>query len=457
MLDNHHRWLRGELESWLAEGLIEPRQADALRQRYPRTGNDLGLGRLLLTALGSIIFGLGIILFFAYNWEDMPKAAKLAVVFGGLVASHGTGYWLMLRRSSDPGASRVGIEALHLLGTMLFGAGIWLVSQIYHFDNPYPGALLTWGLGALALAWALPSLPQAFVSLALIGGWSWDQVRHFDHQADYLTPALVAFAILPLAYWQRSKALLFFAGGGLLLLLPLGTAPVLDEMVLHPLLCLAASYLGAALLARERGRTELDPMAVLGQLVYFGLLFVLTFEDAIPDFRRTEPETALHWVFFLGFLALALGLLTRPFWPSSWPGSRRAPLDGNHLGARTALLTTLGVLAFAILPFTDSDLPAVLVALGFNLLLLAHGALLIIEGSHRQAWKRATAGSLLISIVVLARFADLFESLLARSGAFLLLGLGLVAVGHYYRRHERTTPPEAIEAGSTENKETDHA
>jgi uncharacterized membrane protein len=50
------------------------------------------------------------------------------------------------------------IGGLHLLGTMMFGAGIWLIAQIYHIDEHYPNALLIWSLGALGLAWALPSL-----------------------------------------------------------------------------------------------------------------------------------------------------------------------------------------------------------------------------------------------------------------------------------------------------------
>lgn len=40
---------------------------------------------------------------------------------------------------------------------MLFGAGIWLVAQIYHIEEHYPNGFLIWGLGAMALAWALPS------------------------------------------------------------------------------------------------------------------------------------------------------------------------------------------------------------------------------------------------------------------------------------------------------------
>ena len=50
------------------------------------------------------------------------------------------------------------------LGTMFFGAGIWLIAQVYHIDEHYPNGFLLWGLGALAMAWALRSIPQAIVA-----------------------------------------------------------------------------------------------------------------------------------------------------------------------------------------------------------------------------------------------------------------------------------------------------
>ena len=60
------RWLHGEIDAWQKEGLVEPGQADALRQRYP-VPESRPVGRLILSALGAVIIGLGVILFFAYN------------------------------------------------------------------------------------------------------------------------------------------------------------------------------------------------------------------------------------------------------------------------------------------------------------------------------------------------------------------------------------------------------
>lgn len=77
-----------------------------------------------------------IILLLAYNWQAIPKAAKLAIILGSLAGLQGVGIWLFLREDSR---RQLG-EAVCLLGTMVFGAGIWLVAQVYHKFNTYPSA-----------------------------------------------------------------------------------------------------------------------------------------------------------------------------------------------------------------------------------------------------------------------------------------------------------------------------
>ena len=102
----------------------------------------------------AVVAGLGVILLFAYNWHAIPKFGKLGLVFGALVAAHAAGLWLFQRADWR---KQLG-EALSLLGTMLFGAGIWLVAQMYHIDEHYPNGFLLWAAGAVALAWTMPNI-----------------------------------------------------------------------------------------------------------------------------------------------------------------------------------------------------------------------------------------------------------------------------------------------------------
>ena len=180
------KWLLAEIDQWLKEGLIAAEQADILKRRYSITEQESAWGRSIFISIGAILFGLGVILLFAYNWEKMHKFAKLAVIFLALLATHGTGFWL--RRSA--GRSRTAGEGLHLAGTMLFGAGIWLVAQIYHIDEHYPNAFFIWSLGALALAWALPSISHAIVAALLLMLWNGFEAFDFKNP-QLLSPFII--------------------------------------------------------------------------------------------------------------------------------------------------------------------------------------------------------------------------------------------------------------------------
>ncbi len=184
--------------------MIDESTTKAIAARYP-TSSDRSWGQFILTVIGSLIFGLGIMLFFAYNWAVLPKAAKLGLIFAGLLLSHGIACWL--RRK--PGNHRNLIEGFHLLGTMMFGAGIWLIAQIYHLDEHYPTALLIWGLAGLCLGWAMPSVIQGLLATVLITIWGLSETLDFD-RVHLLSIGIIAFTLLPLAWVQRSRTLLNF-------------------------------------------------------------------------------------------------------------------------------------------------------------------------------------------------------------------------------------------------------
>ena len=63
--------------------------------------------------------------------------------------------------------------------------------------------------------------------------------------------------------------------------------------------------------------------------------------------------------------------------------------------------------------------------------------MLIVSGCKELDLKSTTAGCLLLALIALARYTDLFVSLLARSSVFLIMGAALFAVGLYYSRTKK--------------------
>ncbi len=124
--------LRRELPGWAGQGWITPDgQAAILDEAETRAARGLNLIPIALAVIGALTLGAGIILFFAANWDEMPKITKLIVLFGSMwiayaIAARGL--------SASAGASRAIAHAMLLLGVILFGANIQLIALIYHMD-----------------------------------------------------------------------------------------------------------------------------------------------------------------------------------------------------------------------------------------------------------------------------------------------------------------------------------
>ena len=155
---------------------------DALNAAYvrtPRVQEDTGRRTVaIIVTIAALLIAAGIFSFFASNWAAMPAALKIAVILAGMLAAYALAWELEFRRAL-PLAGR----AFLLLGTLIYGAGIFLIAQIYHLAANYPDGFILWMLGALAIAFACASRPH-FV-LAVITG----AIAIFTEQ-----PAIDAFA-----------------------------------------------------------------------------------------------------------------------------------------------------------------------------------------------------------------------------------------------------------------------
>jgi uncharacterized membrane protein len=83
----------------------------------------------------------------------------------------------------------------------------------------------------------------------------------------------------------------------------------------------------------------------------------------------------------------------------------------------------------------------------FNLLFLAFTAAWMSRGCREGSLRHTVTGSLMLVLLVTARFFDLFENLAWRGGLFLATGGLLFAEGIFFRRarrHLRGNEPEAV-------------
>ena len=422
-------WLMAEIDRWKAEGIVTPEQADRLRQRYAEPAGAVPWGLLVFATAGAIVIGLGVILLFAYNWDEIPKFGKLALVFLAIGGAHAGGVRLLARDGWQP---RLG-EAFAALGTMFYGAGIWLVAQIYNIDEHYPNGFLFWALGALAMAWAIRSTANGLLAVALVAIWGCCESFDF-HDPEYWSVLLVAGGLLPLAWKQRSALLLGASLAAIQLLLVVNLvnwgsgAHAFTATLAWSVLLVAAARL------TEADRPDFPGGAAVMTFFGFGAFFVcaylLSFHQAADDLldwvRHYGPRSALASTFGWSLFALSLagwGLI-----------ARRSLLQRELAINREEWLLPIAVVYCFGIALLEQRGWELFVSWSFNLMLLGFAVMWMWRGCQESRLRPTVLGSLLLSFVVWARYFDLFQSMASRGMAFIVLGGIFVAEAMYYRR-----------------------
>ncbi|HJV23732.1 MAG TPA: DUF2157 domain-containing protein [Holophagaceae bacterium] len=163
--------LESLLNRWVAEGLLDGAAADRIRtyegSREPE--RRLHWPALLAIAFGALMVAGGVLLFVAAHWERMAPAGRFLSVLAMVGAFHLAGAWF-----TDRGPKLA--TALHGIGTLTLGAGIFLAGQIFNLEEHWPGGVMLWALGAwigfaLLRDWVQGLLAALLTPLWLGGEW----------------------------------------------------------------------------------------------------------------------------------------------------------------------------------------------------------------------------------------------------------------------------------------------
>lgn len=415
-------WLRAEVGRWRADGLIAPDQEEQILARYPDP--DEG-GRTRTTAvftiLGALLLGIGAILFIAHNWWAIPRGVKLTLILAVILLAHGSGYWLWHVRGTYP---RLG-HALVLLGTLLYGAGIWLVAQMYHLRAHWPQGILYWALGSLPVAYSLNSRPVLALAALLLGLWT-----AFDQGArqagTWLFPPLFAALVGPAAYRLRAPESLALGAAGL------GIWTFMNAMFwsrgieefgamvgFAALAALGAALFGVSLWHDLQPRLRFMAPAYLYAGLILGLIgvYALSFrwDPNRRELVRWDPAILISLLAAAAVVALALAVRRdRSLWPAAAGGA--------------------AVLASGLVVLVQHPVAQVAAA---NLVLLGVVAGLVAWGFREQRAGLVNVGLVAFVIQVVTRYFDLFWTLLDRSLFFMVGGVLLLAGGTWLERSRR--------------------
>jgi uncharacterized membrane protein len=192
------------LERWTQAGLIPDFAAERIRlyEIDQEKARGLNWPILIAIAFGGLLLAAGILLFVAAHWDKLSPAQRFALILT-LVAG--------LHLAGAVAATRFAIlaTALHAVGTICLGAGIFLAGQIFHLQEHWPGGVMLWALGAW-VAWAmLRDWPQAAIAAIVTPVWlagEWfEATRGWVGRDPILAVGLLMLAISYLTALPREK------------------------------------------------------------------------------------------------------------------------------------------------------------------------------------------------------------------------------------------------------------
>jgi len=158
---------RTQIEQWVHDKVITKAQAKRMLVDVVASSRERSSGRFItaITTIGALLVGIGAVIFMASRWDVIPNPMKVVMLLGSTIVSYYAGYYCSHKDARLPtvGASLI------FLGSLLFGATIFLTAQMYQMNLPLQSLCLLWLIGILPSAYVFRSSLVAGVSSLVAG------------------------------------------------------------------------------------------------------------------------------------------------------------------------------------------------------------------------------------------------------------------------------------------------
>ncbi|MCX6800167.1 MAG: DUF2157 domain-containing protein [Candidatus Falkowbacteria bacterium] len=395
-----------QIKEWLESGTITQEQAQKMLSDVNQKTTEERSNKFVvaISTIGSILLGIGAILFVASNWEGIPDFLKILILAGSTFGAYYLGYLFKYDKQNLP---KVG-ASLFFLGALLFGASIFLIAQMYNINANNHTLVLIWLIGVLPLVYAFGSESIAALSALLLYTWIGLFIFRNGEPSEYV------FFSLP-AIYLSSGALLFSIGGLHYFM------PAMQKVArIFRLAGLKVSMLSLFLLTFEffsKHHTE---------SYYYGYS------------RGIENMTAQLNAGIVIFSILAIiGLVANIFFN---PSQSKTNMFENG--------TALGLIGFTLF-FFFCPAESVIYTVIYNLIFALLTLFLIFNRYQKSDIKIVNTGIFWMSIFIFARYFNFFWDLMDRSLFFIVGGIILVLGGIALERKRKQLKDNFIQINQT--------
>jgi uncharacterized membrane protein len=420
--------LKQELQIWQSDGIITPDQSAAINQRYmldQTAGESRNIVLSAIYIIGAVLVAAGIISFVAAHWDKIAPSVKITVIISFMLACHLSGFYLWRISGKSP---RLG-HALIALGTLVFGANIGLLAQIFHIKADFYNGMYAWAVGAVIMAYALESIPNVIIAIVVsfvaFVYWDIENAHHFCYY-----PFAVAVVFLPFAYLHRSVITFVFS------LLVVGISVIVyavsggNELSVFSLTVTGVGllYFAYGLLSARTKNFKSFAVPIMVLAVPFA-----AFNAYMLSFKVTAEEVKLGsikgemWAILVAVVYIIAALMWMYVFKSMLSARRLRPVSISILASTILLLS--GVIIKISPPGSRIDNDYFSLVISANLACLALCVGLIVNSYRAEDRGIFWAGILFTALIIASRFLEYETDLLLKAIVFTACGIGLILAG----------------------------
>ena len=408
-------------------GVIDEAAADKIQAFYDakKAGSSNKIF-VIFGLLGAILVGLGIFLLVAHNWDEYTRATKSFFAFLPILTGQAACAFTLWKKSETV-AWREGSSVFLFFA---LGAGIALISQIYHIDGDESSFVLTW----ISLAFPLFYIMKASVTsvLFLAGNAYFGFLTGYGLRTE---PSHYLFwvyllAVLPfyihLIKTAKNSLFTYLHHWAFVLSVVINLGTIAHEEGFWLIVAYMALF-GLLLLAGNMTRfRDLPVLANAYRFVGWGgsliLLYVVSFESLWSGelSREYNSVSFYHCGEFYMSAVLIAGLLV---------GMLAKGIAGFKNPVHWAAL-----LLFVLFVVQSSPL---LATLTINFYTLGLGLFIIVSSLRENHLAGLNLGLGIIGILIFCRFFDTNIPFIVKGFLFLVMGAGFFVANYYMVKNRK--------------------
>lgn len=407
-------WLADEIPELLKREIIDENTARKLAEYYGAPSNSMRVRSripLLLSVLGALLISGGVILLFAYNWDELHRAVKVSLAFMPFICASLCGVYAI-----TAGKDVRWLEASALFAAASIAVLIALISQIYHINGLLSDFLKLLLALSLPLIYIFRSNALAAVYslglFGLVGGPSAENALNLAYLAGvlpFMGAKLFCEGESRSAVWTRYSVLISMAA----------FVPMLGPGAWRmSLVSVAVLLFTAGLAYREAGVTaDRNPWLAAGWLLFTAVWLASANSKWFLDFSRKTAlefsiESAVNHLWIIP-LAAAVVLTFK----------KRSAIK----------LASLLLPALMLAAYSDifQNFPFLLAA---NALFAIFGALSLAVGIKKRDLAAVNGGIIQLIMLFMTLFFDENFGILKRALCFIAAGAALIALNIYLSR-----------------------